>query len=697
MAYPANLTTLTATHRVVSASGQPLKGYVTATPADRVWAEDGSIVAYDAKVQIAPDGTYEIELPHIDQAAIRNKGVPWRISEYVPGRPRSFWVAPTVAHGTSNVDIATMLTDAPASKQTIIQAGPVTDEAAAELLTLPNGAFRESLSTTIGTETQQRTSALVPGLVDDRIAQQPAVAEAAATRAVLVAADPAIAGTINNRATQAAQAVLVRARPVLVETFGAIGDGATDDSAAIRAAAAASGQVEFSPGKTYVLSREGVHARTVAARTGQVWNGNGATLRLADGSPTYTSIVGVQNVDGVTIRDLNLDGNRANQSVEAQLHRHGVYIDGATNVTLENVNARDTAGDGILVWRATDNVTIRGGHLTGAARNGISLTGSGTRILIDGVYIDDITAQPIDLECDTSGAFENITIIGCYLNPGGNDYGLALQGRTATENLRDLKIVNNYIGGAIIFTHVAGAKITGNTIDGRGSGKDTVKNVFSATDVQVTGNTILADGTNRGVTIDWTSGQAVERWTLRDNDITSADSYGIFVGGADRVRIAGNRVRGNGNAYAGIDLQASRALRSVAVEGNEVTGYKRGVHASRFGTGVFQTLRITGNYADDEIPGMIYGVQLAGTIESFGQVIVDSNTAAAGVTQAVSIPDGVWVRTGGAFRGIWEGTGSPEGVLAAAIGSLALRRNGTAGQVMYVKETGSGATGWVAK
>src|SRR5690606_30414460 len=130
MAYPANLTTLTATHRVVSASGQPLKGYVSATPADRVWAEDGSIVAYDAKVQIAPDGTYSIELPHIDQAAIRNKGVPWRISEYVPGHPRSFWVAPMVAMGTGEVDIATMLTDPPAGKETVVQAGPVTDEAA---------------------------------------------------------------------------------------------------------------------------------------------------------------------------------------------------------------------------------------------------------------------------------------------------------------------------------------------------------------------------------------------------------------------------------------------------------------------------------------------------------------------------------------------------------------------------------------
>lgn len=43
------------------------------------------------------------------------------------------------------------------------------------------------------------------------------------------------------------------------------------------------------------------------------------------------------------------------------------------------------------------------------------------------------------------------------------------------------------------------------------------------------------------------------------------------------------------------------------------------------------------------------------------------------------------------------GIGSPEGVYPAAIGSLFLRSNGGAGTSMYVKESGAGNTGWVAK
>jgi hypothetical protein len=43
------------------------------------------------------------------------------------------------------------------------------------------------------------------------------------------------------------------------------------------------------------------------------------------------------------------------------------------------------------------------------------------------------------------------------------------------------------------------------------------------------------------------------------------------------------------------------------------------------------------------------------------------------------------------------GEGSPEGVLAAGIGSLALRSDGGAGTSFYVKESGTGNTGWVSK
>lgn len=51
--------------------------------------------------------------------------------------------------------------------------------------------------------------------------------------------------------------------------------------------------------------------------------------------------------------------------------------------------------------------------------------------------------------------------------------------------------------------------------------------------------------------------------------------------------------------------------------------------------------------------------------------------------------------TGSVF--LASGSGSPEGVVTAAVGSIYTRTDGGAGTTLYVKESGTGNTGWVAK
>lgn len=46
---------------------------------------------------------------------------------------------------------------------------------------------------------------------------------------------------------------------------------------------------------------------------------------------------------------------------------------------------------------------------------------------------------------------------------------------------------------------------------------------------------------------------------------------------------------------------------------------------------------------------------------------------------------------------VFQGTGSPEGVVTAPIGSIYTRTDGGVGTTLYVKESGTGNTGWVAK
>jgi hypothetical protein len=53
------------------------------------------------------------------------------------------------------------------------------------------------------------------------------------------------------------------------------------------------------------------------------------------------------------------------------------------------------------------------------------------------------------------------------------------------------------------------------------------------------------------------------------------------------------------------------------------------------------------------------------------------------------------VNTAAVIRAV--GAGSPEGAVTAAVGSTYTRTDGGAGTTLYVKETGTGNTGWVAK
>lgn len=51
----------------------------------------------------------------------------------------------------------------------------------------------------------------------------------------------------------------------------------------------------------------------------------------------------------------------------------------------------------------------------------------------------------------------------------------------------------------------------------------------------------------------------------------------------------------------------------------------------------------------------------------------------------------------GTNTGFFFGTGSPEGVVTAAAGSIYCNRSGGASGSVYFKISGSGNTGWVAK
>ena len=65
-------------------------------------------------------------------------------------------------------------------------------------------------------------------------------------------------------------------------------------------------------------------------------------------------------------------------------------------------------------------------------------------------------------------------------------------------------------------------------------------------------------------------------------------------------------------------------------------------------------------------------------------------------TDRLIISDAGVVTIGGGVT-IQSGSGTPEGAITAVVGSLYMRTNGGAGTSLYVKESGSGNTGWIGK
>ena len=541
----------------------------------------------------------------------------------------------------------------------------------------------------------------------------------AAVSASLVGApaDTAVATIVGNPAS--ATSVSLSSTYVAAfkpEAYGAAGDGVTDDTAAVQAAAtaAASGVLYLRRGKIYAVD-------TITVPSDILITGGG-TLKHKTNTTSFALIYATGTVANVTIDEVTFDGNIANQTTWNE-SRHALLIAGASsNITARNCLFQNLIGDGVYIGSAgvagiPNNINIHDNTFIGANtnRNGVTVTGStDSRIHHNYFYKmgrDDMPGA-IDVEPNlTTDTTFNLTIEGNTFVGGGspvtqhavsvnNNVGASCTGILIANNaIRDVWKYAISIFGNNVDATLTQAAILGNTIACQVSLTGSAAILASALcEVNIANNTInsTAEAGIRSI------GSSFE---ISGNKIKNCVLYGIEIAGgaAESGSIIGNQVRDCGTnasgALGGIHIKGSY----LSIVGNYVvssatshtqiglyveSGVKNFIHANTFG-GSIGVRSMTATTAPQVFGHNVYSAgfnSVGGTYPPAAETwlvgdVIQNPTSTGGGTPArwVCITAG----TPGTWRAEYVGTPTSTTVNLTAIGNAVNTTDKYAGKMLY--------------
>ncbi|WP_342654390.1 putative Ig domain-containing protein [Pseudomonas sp. F3-2] len=376
-----------------------------------------------------------------------------------------------------------------------------------------------------------------------------------------------------------------------VKDFGAVGDGVTDDTAAIQsaidAAAAAGGGQVYVPTGTYIVSGgEEPSDGCLMLKSNVYMNGDGmgqSNIKVADGSDT--KITGIirsaygEETHDFGLSNLTLDGNRDHTTGKIDGWFNG-YIPGQegydSNVTLDGVEIKDCSGYGFDPHEQTVNMVIKN-----SVSHGNGLDGFVADFLSDSTFENNIAYDNDRHGFNVVTSSHDFTLTNnvAYGNGGG---GIVVQ--RGSENIPSPDNIT----------------ITGGEVYGNGAEGVLIK---LSSEVSLTGVNIH-DNSSAGIRIYGSNHVDVSDNVLSNNSLGAPvpeiiiqsydDTQGVsgkYYTGSDNT-IQGNTISGSDLSTYGVAERNEDGTDRNAIIGNTIS------HTSKGDTLVYGD----GSYASDTVP-----------------------------------------------------------------------------------------------
>ena len=316
---------------------------------------------------------------------------------------------------------------------------------------------------------------------------------------------------------------------ISVKSFGAMGNGRTDDTESFKLALESKYSTIYVPAGTYIVEN-------ISIPSGKNLVGDGETsiIKQKANAKLYANPIEITS-NNVKVEKLVIDGNIDNQNVDNG--KHGIYILGS-NVLIKDSTIKNVNGEGIMIGYTgylANNITIDNTIIKNNKRNELALLNCSNVKVINSSLSGNNTSALLDVEIHASGdKINNVIFMNTSFESIGESIKLLTNGyKTSFDSII---FENCNINSQILMNDFEKVTIT-NSICKKGieiyRGKDIVIN--TSTIYKSNGNAIYCYGDNNNLS---------ENIRIMNSNIVNSN-IGVLLQNTSNVYMSSNVIKDN--------------------------------------------------------------------------------------------------------------------------------------------------------